>query len=88
MDIALHVPELVHSHELRSHISRVSKDNKLTRTVDPTVKVSCCCFCPDATAEHSLSADSQGVTAGPPGPRCNVHGLRLAGRRKACGQSI
>uniref|UniRef100_A0A672Z8E6 Indoleamine 2,3-dioxygenase 2-like n=1 Tax=Sphaeramia orbicularis TaxID=375764 RepID=A0A672Z8E6_9TELE len=34
MDIALRVPELVHSHELRSCINRVGEDNKLTRTVD------------------------------------------------------
>lgn len=29
MDIALQVPELVHSHELRSRINKVSGDNKL-----------------------------------------------------------
>lgn len=33
MDITLRIPELVHSHELRSLINKVSEDNKLTRTV-------------------------------------------------------
>lgn len=33
MDITLRIPELVHSHELRSHINKVSGDNKLTKTV-------------------------------------------------------
>lgn len=34
MDIALRVPELVQSHELRFHVNKVSEDNKPTKTFE------------------------------------------------------
>lgn len=43
-----------------------------------------CCYpvCPDATAEQPPSAETPGVTAGPPGPQHDDHGLHLAGGRE------
>ena len=85
MDIALRVPELVHAHELRLHINKVSGDNELTKTIHLVYGVMVhCCYSgsPDAAAEQPVSAETPGVTAGPPGPQCDDHGLRLAGGRK------
>lgn len=44
MEIAMRVPELVHSHKLRPLINKVSGDNKLTRTVHYVygAMVQCC----------------------------------------------
>lgn len=38
--------------------------------------------CPDAAAEQPVSADTPGVTLGPPGPQYDDHGLQLAGGRE------
>lgn len=91
MDIALRVPELVHSHELRLHINKVSGDNKLTRTIRCVcgAVVQCChSVCPDAAAGHPASAETPGVTAGPPGPQRDDHGLHLAGGREQHSRGI
>ena len=89
MDIALHVPELVQSHELRSHINKVKGENKLTRRVlyillrySSKVVFFPLFSCLDAAAEHQVSAETQRVTAGPPGPKHDDHGICLAGRRE------
>lgn len=84
MDIARRVPELVHSHELRSHIDKVKQDNGLTQGVNYFYGAVVQNFysCPDATAEHDVSAETQRVTAGTPGTQHDDHGLRLAGGRE------
>lgn len=85
MDIALRVPELVDSHELRFHINKVSGDNKLTRTIHYVYGAMVQCWssvCPDAAAEQPVSAETPWVTTGPPGPQHDNHGLCLAGGRK------
>lgn len=83
MDIALRIPELVHARELRSHINEVM-------IVTSTVHYDCRAvaqnsyFWLDATAEQHVSAETQRVTAGPPGPQHDDDGLRLAGERERC----
>lgn len=85
MDIALQVPELVNSKELRSHIDEVRKSwntiwngihGKCVRDWDSALFVSSA-----ATTEYPVPAEAQGVTPGPHGPQRDDDGLHLAGRR-------
>lgn len=83
MDISLQVPELVKSQELRSRINKVSSDNDLTSEHGMSIwnQDSALSVSPDTVAEYPVPAESQGVTAGPPGPQRDDDGLHLAGRR-------
>ena len=44
--------------------------------------------CPDAAAEHPVSAETLRVTSGTPGPQRDDHGLRLAGGGERHGGGI
>lgn len=81
MDIALRIPELAQSHELRSRINKVFI---MTSTIhdDCEAVAQYSCLWPDATAEQQVSAETQRVTTGPPGSQHDDHGLRLGGGRE------
>lgn len=68
MDIALRVPELVHSHDLRSHINKVKGDRPAEFTADCCKIAQGCSASPDASAEHQVSPKPQRIKACPPGP--------------------
>lgn len=78
MNIALHVPELVESHKLRSYIDNVSLGNYLNSQFS-NFKSKCIS---DAAVEQSFPKFAPGIKAGSPGSWCDDNGLHMARGRE------